>query len=169
MDSTKKTLVTFDLRPAKADDTEFLYQLYSTTRIDELDAAGFLEEQREPFLRMQFEAQKFHYEKFYPNAEQRIVTAGSRAVGRDYVNRDQTAILLVDLALLPEFCNLGIGTKLLEKLCQESACAGLPLRLYAVKFNNRALSLYERLGFKTIDDTGIYLLLERRAAEPNKF
>lgn len=160
MNTLKKPILSFDLRPATADDEDFLYRLYCTTRMEELNAADFPAEQREPFLRMQFEAQKTHYEKFYPAAEHRIVTVGEKSVGREYVNRAVEEILLVDLVLLPEFCNLGIGSVLLENLCEESARTGKPLRLYVVKFNNRALNLYERLGFYEIDDAGVYLLLE---------
>lgn len=163
MDTIKKTILPFELRPVTAEDNEFLYQLYCTTREDELNAAGFPHDQREPFLRMQFTAQKTHYEKFYSEAEHRIITSGEHAVGREYVNRAEDEILLVDLALLPEFCGGGIGTVLLEKLCDESKRTTKPLRLYAIKFNNRALKLYERLGFETIDDTGVYVLLEWRS------
>lgn len=163
MKTIKKPILSFNLRPATADDREFLYRLYCTTREEELNAADFPPDEREPFLRMQFGAQKTHYEKFYPRAEHRIITIGENAVGREYVNRSEDEILLVDLVLLPEFCNLGIGSSLLENLCQESAGAGKPLRLYVIKFNNRALNLYERLGFYEIDDAGVYLLLEWQA------
>ena len=166
MDTLKKQILPFELRPVITQDDEFLYRLYCTTREDEMNAAGFPPEQREPFLQMQFTAQKTHYEKFYPEAVHRIITSGEHAVGREYVNRDEDEILLVDLALLPEFCGGGIGTVLLEKLCEESTHTGKSVRLYAVKFNNRALQLYERLGFKTIDDTGVYLFLEWRSIHP---
>ncbi len=86
------------MRPATAEDEDFLCQLYCTTWKDELNAAVFPPEQREPFLRMQFNAQKTHYEKFYPEAEHRIITSGERAVGREYVNRDEKEILLVEIS-----------------------------------------------------------------------
>ena len=161
MATTKKINLPFAMRPAAVSDEDFLYRLYCTTREEELNAAGFPHEQRESFLRMQFNAQKTHYENFYSAAEHRIITIEDRAVGREYVNRSASEILLVDLALLPEFCGFGIGTKLLEALCRESDRTGRFFRLYALKINRRALRLYERLGFKTIEDTGIYLFLER--------
>ena len=163
MNIKPKPTLFFDLRPATADDAKFLYRLYSTTRMDELNAAGFPPEERERFLRMQFNAQKTHYEKFYPDAEHRIIMTGELAIGREYVNRAGDEILLVDLALLPEFCGKGIGTVLLEKLCDESARTGKPFRLYVEKFNNRALGLYARLGFEAIEDTGVYYFLEWRS------
>ena len=161
MKITEKISPATTFRLAAAGDEEFLYQLYCSTREDELNAAGFPLEQREPFLRMQFNAQKTHYEKFYPAAEHRIIKVDERRVGREYVKRSDEQILLVDLVLLPEFCGLGIGTKLLEALCEESDGAGKPFRLYALKDNERALRLYERLAFRTIEDAGVYLFLER--------
>lgn len=97
MDTIKKTVLPFELRPVTAEDNKFLYRLYCTTREDELNADGFPPEQREPFLRMQFNAQKTHYEKFYPEAEHRIITSGESAVGREYINRDEKEILLAEI------------------------------------------------------------------------
>lgn len=163
MEATKKSNAAFDLRPVTIDDTEFLYRLYCTTREEEMNLANFPPEQREQFLQMQFNAQKTHYEKYYPTAAHEIIRVENKPVGRQYVDRAEEEILLVDLVLLPEFCNRGIGTILLGKLRDEAAASGKPLRLYAIKFNNAALRLYERLGFKEIDDTGVYVFLEWRS------
>jgi predicted GNAT family acetyltransferase len=62
---------------------------------------------------------------------------------------------------LPEHCTRGIGTTLLHGLQSEAAAAGKPLRLHVERFNP-ALRLYERLGFRQIDDRGVYLFMEWR-------
>jgi ribosomal protein S18 acetylase RimI-like enzyme len=69
-----------------------------------------------------------------------------------------------DIALLPEFCNRGIGTTRLQELQSEAAAAGKPLRIHVERFN-RALRLYERLGFHPIADRGGYLFMEWRAPQ----
>jgi GNAT superfamily N-acetyltransferase len=66
-----------------------------------------------------------------------------------------------DIALLPEYCNRGIGTTLLRDLQSEAAAAGKPLRIHVERFNP-TLRLYERLGFRQIDDRGVYLFMEWR-------
>ena len=43
----------------------------------------------------------------------------------------------------------------------EAAQTGKPLRLH-VEFFNRALHLYQRLGFSKVSDTGIYFEMEWR-------
>jgi hypothetical protein len=47
----------------------------------------------------------------------------------------------------------------LKGLQSEAAAAGKPLRIHVERFNP-ALRLYERLGFRQIDDRGVYLFME---------
>lgn len=162
MISDEKNKIPFELRPVTTADEPFLYRLYCTTREDEMNAANFSPEQREQFLRMQFTAQKTHYETFFPESVHRIITTENNPIGREYVYRSDVEILLLDLVLLPEFCGCGIGTVLLERLFDESRATQIPVRLHALKYNNRALKLYERMGFRAIEDDGVYYFLEWR-------
>ena len=73
--------------------------------------------------------------------------------------------LAVDIALLPEYCNRGIGTTLLRGLQSEAVAAGKPLRIHVERFNP-ALRLYERLGFHPIADRGVYLFMELTCRRP---
>ena len=73
-------------------------------------------------------------------------------------------IRIVDIALLPDYCNRGIGTSLLRGLQSEAAAAGKPLRIHVERFNP-ALRLYERLGFHPIADRGVYLFMEWREGD----
>jgi predicted GNAT family acetyltransferase len=65
----------------------------------------------------------------------------------------------VDIALVPEFRNAGIGTALLRDLLAEGAAAGKRVSIHVERFNP-ALRLYARLGFRQVEDKGVYLLLE---------
>ena len=53
----------------------------------------------------------------------------------------------------------GIGTTLLHGLQSEATAAGKLLRIHVERFNP-ALRLYERLGFRQIDDRGVNLFME---------
>lgn len=53
-----------------------------------------------------------------------------------------------DLYVFPQYQNLGIGTEILNKCMCET---NLPIFFYVFKGNNRAIALYERLGFKIIE------------------
>ena len=57
---------------------------------------------------------------------------------------------LDSLFVLPEFQNRGIGTAILQKCQQESPS----LFLYVFKRNYRAISLYQRLGFRITQEVG---------------
>lgn len=65
----------------------------------------------------------------------------------------------MDIALVPELRNLGLGRAVMEDLMQEGARTGCAVRVHVEKFN-RALRFYERLGFRVAEDRGVYWFLE---------
>lgn len=75
------------------------------------------------------------------------------------VIRSETAIHLADIALLPQYRNQGIGRFLIQKLLAEATQALKPVRLQ-VRQSNRALRLYQRLGFSKVSEQGIHFLME---------
>jgi ribosomal protein S18 acetylase RimI-like enzyme len=75
-----------------------------------------------------------------------------------YVARWNNEIRIIDIALLPEHLNRGIGTQLISELLAEAASAGLPVTIH-VKSSNPARHLYERLGFQLAEDLGVYYLM----------
>jgi ribosomal protein S18 acetylase RimI-like enzyme len=156
------------LRPEQPEDAPFLLQLYASTRARELNPLPWDASQKEAFVRMQFDLQTRHYRQFYPDAAFLIVQLDGNPIGRIYVDRSEKQILLIDIALLPEHRGLGIGGRLLNELLSEAAAAQRPVHIQ-VERNNPALRLYERLGFKVIEDKGIHLFMEwlpsSRAAE----
>jgi ribosomal protein S18 acetylase RimI-like enzyme len=89
-----------------------------------------------------------------------LLVDGAEA-GRLYVRRTDDEVHVLDIALLPEFRDRGIGTALLHELMDEAAGAGRVASIY-VEQTNRALSLYRRLGFEPVADQGIYMLMEWR-------
>ena len=140
------------LREATAADEEFLYEVYASTRIEELAGLGWDEQQKHAFIRMQFLAR----ERTYPRVDNRIIVLHDRAVGRILVERNEAEILLRDVALLPAYRNAGIGGRLVRDLIKEADAAGKPLRLHVLA-TSPAVRLYERLGFGRTGDDGTYL------------
>lgn len=146
----------------RKEDEPFLAEVYAATRTEELAAVDWSEAQKRDFLQSQFNAQHSHYLKHYADADFLIILLGERRVGRLYVARWKDEIRLIDIALLPELRGGGLGTELMEDLLEEAAEARLPVRIHVEQFN-RALGLYERLGFKKLEERGIYLFMEWRA------
>jgi ribosomal protein S18 acetylase RimI-like enzyme len=156
-DQLKASIIT--LRPAVPEDEAFLYQLYATTRSEEMRAWGLEAAQQEMILKLQFTAQRQHYEIAFPDADHKIILCDDRPAGRILVFRSAHEIRLVDIALLPENRGAGIGASLIQELMLEAQAADKPLVLHVEK-QNRAARLYERLGFSTTADTGGHYRME---------
>ena len=147
------------LRPIGAEDEEFLCRLYASTRQEELAPLDWSDEQKDAFLRMQFDAQARHYEAAFPGGEFQVILREGRPIGRLYLARLENVIRIVDIALLPGHRREGIGTKLIRRVLDEGAAAGKPVRIHVETFNP-AMRLYERLGFRPFADKGVYLEME---------
>jgi ribosomal protein S18 acetylase RimI-like enzyme len=147
------------LRPATPDDEQFLRAVYASTRAEELARVPWSDEQKRAFTDMQFAAQDADYRRNYPAAQYSIIEMPGVSAGRLYVDRCKNEIRIVDIALLPEYRRAGIGTKLLRELQDEARLAGKTLTIHVEKFNP-ALRFYQRLGFRQIEDKGVYLFLE---------
>jgi GNAT superfamily N-acetyltransferase len=154
---------TISLRPIGPGDEAFLSAVYASTREPELAAVAWDAAQKAAFLQMQFAAQHAYYQEHYQDAAFDVILVEGRPAGRLYVNRAADEIRIVDIALLPDWCNRGIGSALVGALQAEAAASGKPLRIHVERFNP-ALRLYERLGFRQIEDRGVYLFMEWRAA-----
>lgn len=146
------------LRPAAPEDEAFLFELYASTRADEMAAWGWDAAQRERFLRMQYAARRQYYQSAFPRADHRVVEVDGRPAGRILVARGAEEVRLTDVALLPENRGAGVGEFLVRELQREAAAAGLPVTLHVAE-GNPALRLYERLGFRTTGDDGVYLAM----------
>ena len=115
-------------------------------------------EQQEAFVRMQFAAQQEHYGKLEPDANHDIIMFNGRPVGRLYVARTGDKIEIMDITVLPQERNAGIGSGLIKALMDE-ATRSTPLRIYVESYNP-SLRLFERLGFRPVGDEGVHLLME---------
>jgi GNAT superfamily N-acetyltransferase len=155
MERSQEELAGITLRPATPDDDNFQLKLYAGTRLDELEPIDWDEDQKQAFIKMQFNARQLQYSHRYPLAADNIILQGSRPIGRMLVDRNEQ-IVLVDIALLPEHRNAGIGTRLVQSLLDEAVRTGKSVRLHVVT-TNPAVRMYERLGFSTADDNGSYL------------
>jgi ribosomal protein S18 acetylase RimI-like enzyme len=154
------------LRPEQPEDEAFRFELYASTRTEELDACGWPPDMRSSFLRMQFRAQE-GYRTTFPRADFQIVQLGGVNIGRIIVDRAETEFRLVDIAVLPEHRNTGVGTALIRALVAEAAAAGKPFRL-TVRKGHRAARLYQRLGFVKTSETELHDEMECRAGSPSR-
>lgn len=146
------------LRPVEQADDEFLLSVYASTRADEMARVPWAPEQKDAFVRMQFEAQKRHYAAQYPRATHEIICLDGAPIGRLYLSRDADALHILDITVLPQFRNSGTGSFLIRELLAEAGEAGNPVTIYVETFNP-SLHLFSRLGFQKVEEAGLQLLL----------
>jgi len=151
-----KAITSFD-----KEEMAFLCQLYATTRWDEVQQAPWTDEQRTQFLKQQFEAQHQHYQSHYPHSEFLIIEKHNEKIGRMYIDRDESSICLIDIALLPEYKYKGLGTILLRELLEEAQETNKKIVLHVEKFNP-AYNWYLKHGFEQIEDKGVHQYMEWR-------
>jgi ribosomal protein S18 acetylase RimI-like enzyme len=151
------------LRPEQPGDEGLLFDIYASTREEELALTNWDEPMRRAFLDQQFNAMRQGYRSMFPAGEFSVIELYGQPAGRMVIQRGKNEIRVVDIALLPAYRNRGIGTFLMRQVCAEAANAGKLVRLCVLK-NNRAFRWYERLGFVKIGEISFYDELEWRPA-----
>lgn len=146
------------MRPIQPEDGEFLYQVYASSREEELAQTDWSDLQKEQFLRWQFQLQHTHYQQYYPNASFDLLLMGETRIGRQYIDRTPDEIRLMEISLLPAYRGQGIGTRLLQALLTEGRQTRRVIGLHVEQFNP-AYRLYKRAGFTEVEQQGIYMYM----------
>ncbi len=166
-----------DLRGETGADLDFLIDLYTSTRWEELAPVDWPDAAKRAFLAEQARLQHAHYLEHYAGAEMLLIsaplaavlngasaavtpwidtTAAERAlIGRIYLRTGASEIRLMEIALLPDLRGRGIGRRLISTLQSAAEARSLDLTLH-VEPNNPAQRLYQRLGFSLLEKRGVY-------------
>lgn len=110
---------------------------------------------------MQWQAQQRSYSQQFPNANHYIVLYENEYVGRCIIEDLSGHLHLIDLSILPDFQGKGIGTFMIELLQQKASKKDKPLMLQVFR-KNSAMLLYERLGFRVVEENGLYVRMQWR-------
>ena len=152
-------------RPIEPADEALLLSIYASTRAEEMKMVpDWPAEQKTAFLTQQFQAQHQYYQQMYKNKQFGILLYNEQPAGRLYLDHRADEVRIVDIALLPDFRGLGLGEGALRGILNEAEAAGKRVTIH-VERQNRARHLYDRLGFRIInEDNPVYLLMEWRSA-----
>lgn len=151
------------LRTAGEDDAEILFELFKASRAELIAAIPNLDaEQKESFLRHQFRAQRDQYLAQFKTAQWDLIVSQGQVVGQVLVAPLGDEIRLVDVSLLPEFRNRGIGGALLRDLLERAAHENRCVSLHVLP-DNPAIYLYRRLGFVHAGEQGVHQRMEWRS------
>ena len=87
------------------------------------------------------------------------VTADERTAAFYRFAPEDGRMELDDLYVVPEFRGRGIGTEIVRRCCGSTE---KPVFLYVFRKNERAVALYERLGFRISEEAGSTRLILQR-------
>jgi len=153
-------------RPVREADQAFLLRLYAANRAAELSRSSWPGEAISAFLAQQFDLQQRHYQVHYPDAECWLIEHAGQPIGRFTLLWGESALRIIEIALLPDYHGGGLGTALLGDVLERADARGLATELHVEHFNP-AQRLYRRLGFQVVGEDGVYLTMRRPAAEPD--
>jgi ribosomal protein S18 acetylase RimI-like enzyme len=143
-------------RPETDADETFLREVYAGTREIEMALVPWDDAQKEAFLRQQFDAQRLHYRRFYPEADYDVILRDGRPIGRLYLDRGKDLWNMLEIALLPAYRSAGLGGALIRAVLDEAGTAGKTVHLHVEAFNP-AQRLYHRLGFVPVEENGLHI------------
>lgn len=146
-------------RPFVEADLPFVTGLYVSTRSEEVAMTGWPAETQLAFLLDQHRAQHSHYSLHYADAEWLIIERAGEPIGRLYLRDEPGAVHIIEISLMPENRGSGIGEAILQDIAEQAQGEAKKVSIHVEK-NNRARSLYQRLGFEVTEDRGVYDLME---------
>jgi ribosomal protein S18 acetylase RimI-like enzyme len=134
------------LRPVTNTDYEFLYDLHVATIRPYVEATwGWDDAVQEVMFR----------ERWDPAAVQ-VIVVEDEDVGTLRLVEKEDEIFIGLLEIHPDHQNQGVGSTIIAEIVRDfygdGRTAGLPIRLHVLKANVPARRLYERLGFRIIED-----------------
>ena len=147
------------LRDADPNDEQFLMQVFACTRAAEVAQVPWTDEQKAAFMQMQCNAQHSYYHEQYPEADYKVILHNDEPVGRLYVNKQPDLVKILDITVLPEFRNCGIGSGLIQNILNDADEMNSSVHIYVETFSP-SLSLFKKMGFSILQEEGINFLLE---------
>lgn len=137
------------LRAATPADEAFLFDLRRATMNEHLKRAGEPTDEHAHWERL-----RYRYNDAY------IVCCGMEKLGLFKFFRDPNEWTIVQIQILPTHQGRGIAAHLVDAFLREADDAHIPVTLSVLK-GNRAINLYQRLGFQVVDTTGTSLQMRR--------
>ena len=146
------------LRPVTEADRDFVLTVYASIRAAEMAMVPWTAEQKDAFVNSQFAAQTHHYAAEYPEATHEIICCDGVAAGRLYLDRRAQELHVLDVTILPQFRNSGIGSFVLRQILDEARVSGKIVTIYVESFNP-SLNLFRKLGFQLSSQDGFQCFL----------
>jgi len=142
-------------RAATEQDDTFLVELFKAVRSPEFAYSPLAPAQLDLLLNIQYAGQKQTYGAQFPGGND-IVLLDGLPIGRVWLFRGASEHRLVDISLMPEFRNRGIGGALVADSIAAARAAGVPLCCSVAVTNPASLRFHQRMGFQIVGQDEIY-------------
>jgi ribosomal protein S18 acetylase RimI-like enzyme len=142
-----------ETRPAHEADVDFLCHLHQL---------AYREVVTRQFGVWDDAAQAERYRQRLVVARYRIVEQDGHAVGAVCTSDEEDHLSIIELQILPEWQNRGIGSAILEKQIQRAASLKKAQVRLQVLRENRARRLYERRGFAVTSESETHYIMVLR-------
>jgi ribosomal protein S18 acetylase RimI-like enzyme len=142
-------------RAATEQDDAFLFELFKAVRSPDFAQAPLPPAQIDLIMSVQFTGQKMTYGAQYSNGNE-IVLLDGKPIGRMWLFRGPAEHHLVDISLLPEFRNRGIGAALVAEAIAAARAAVVRLYCSIAVTNLGSLRFHQRLGFRIVGQDEVY-------------
>ncbi len=139
------------LRKATADDSEFAYQTKKAAFRKYVEKVwGWDEDEQRQLHERRFASQDFQ-----------VIQVSDINVGILAVVRQPDCVKVNQIFIVPEYQSRGIGAACIMRIIEDAAVSKLPVQLQVLKVNSRAVTFYQRLGFRSIGESDTHVLMER--------
>ena len=131
----------YTLRSATPDDFPFAWALYG----------GLMRGLSQDLNLWHEKAQRALIRSTVNSGDVSIIVADRQPVGWLQLQDDEDALYLHQFYITPAYQGRGIGTRLIESILQRARTQAVPVHLWVVRNNDQARRLYQRLGFKVVE------------------
>ena len=111
------------------------------------------------------DAQRKRFEQVTHVEDHQILELNGETAGCLCLKESPDELRLARLFILPQFQNRGFGTKIMTGILELAERKKLPIRLRVLRVNP-ARSLYERLGFRIIEEDTAHFTMLREPLHP---
>ena len=139
------------LRTSVDTDAAFLFDLFRATRSGILRLGGLPDAMIDNLLTMQYRARSQGYRDRFPGARWLVVETADGPIGELVEHDEADAVYIVDIALLPDQQQRGIGSALVRSVMAKAAAHG-GVRALVMATNEASLRMFRRLSFRETGD-----------------
>jgi len=105
--------------------------------------------------------QKAYFKEYFQSKEFHIIVVENENAGFIAFNKKETAVIIDEIQLLPQYQRKGIGTLIFSDIINDAKNDNLEVILRVLKVNLDAQKFYDKLGFEKYGEIETHYLLKK--------